>query len=538
MVSSLPEQLGEMGRVEIVSERFAKVVVDSSRLRDVVSKLLGYGWRYVTSIGIDTRILDGWYRVLHLFTIDAPNTRYLAVETRCSSGFPKIPSITVLVEGADWSEREIRDLLGIDFVDHPVREPLIARPELWKDLKPLRKDVPYNEKIAPRRVAEEPPKGFAIAVGPYHPALHEPECFELVVDGERIVDARYRGFMVHRGIEKLAEERLDIHQIPFVAERICGICGFTHSTAYCQAIEDALKIDVPERALFVRSILLEIERIHSHLLWFGVLFHVLGLDVGFATMWRIRENVMDLAEVLTGNRKTYGMNIVGGVRRDIPDHVVPKAIEILRKVENEFRLFIDRLLSLPEVVKRTREVGILTREEARKLCVVGPVARASGIAMDVRRDKPYAAYRFVKIDVPTYDTCDVYARALVRRDEVLESIRLAIYFLENLPRTPLTVEDFGFHELREGIGATEAPRGENVHYVMTGLARKVYRWRVRAPSYANIPSVLKMLIGEKLCDAPAIIASIDPCFSCTDRIVVIDRRYGTKRILRLGEAHG
>ncbi len=538
MASSLPRDILALGRVEAASSRMVKVVVDSSKLREVASKLFARGWRYVTSVGIDTRILDNGYRVLHLFTLDAPNSTYLAIEVRCNAAYPRIPSITTIVEGADWSEREIRDLLGVDFVDHPVSEPLIKRPELWKDLKPLRKDVPYNAKIAPRRIAEEPPQGFSIAIGPYHPALHEPECFELVVDGERIVEAKYRGFMVHRGIEKLAEERLDIHQIPFIAERICGICGFTHSTAYCQAIEDALKVDVPERALFIRSILLEIERIHSHLLWFGILFHVLGLDVGFATIWRIRESVMDLAELLTGNRKTYGMNIVGGVRRDIPNDVVPKAIEVLKRVESEFRYFIEKLLSLPEILKRTKGVGLLPRNEAKKLCVVGPVARASGIAMDVRRDKPYAAYKFVKIEVPTYDTCDVYARALVRRDEVFESIRIAIYLLENLPQTPIAAEDLEFHELREGVGATEAPRGENVHYVMTGLSRKVFRWKVRAPSYANIPSVLRMLVGEKLCDAPAIIASIDPCFSCTDRVIVIDRRYGTKRELRLGEAHG
>ncbi|MCD6195412.1 MAG: nickel-dependent hydrogenase large subunit, partial [Staphylothermus sp.] len=373
----------------------------------------------------------------------------------------------------------------------------------------------------------------AVPIGPYHPALHEPEYFEVYVNGETIVDARYKGFFIHRGIEKIAESRLTYDQVPFIAERICGICGFTHSTAYCLAVENAAGIDVPERASYIRSILLEIERIHSHLLWMGVAFHLLGYDTGFMIMWRIRERIMDLAEELTGNRKTYGANIVGGIRKrfDISEEKIPHIKRLLNSVKEEYLKYIDKIVSMTEIRKRTREVGILSHEDAKKYSVLGPHARASGIDTDVRKYRPYAAYGEVDFKVPVSDEGDVYARIIVRHEEVLESINIIIQLLDNLPKTPLRAEFNYIPEKRTAIGCTEAPRGEDLHFVITGSENKIYRWRPRAPSYNNLASVPLMLRGEKLADAPIIIASIDPCFSCTDHVVVIDIKTGRRRKL-------
>jgi len=534
-VTEVAKKLKAFGEV-YVRDGVVKVVTDEDRLKDLILYMLqSLNARLATTVGVDTRVLTHNYRVIHIFSIDDLKI-YVLVELKVPKERPAVRSITPLIPGADWSEREVRDLLGIEFKGHPTKEYLIRRPKLWLEhAYPLRKDYPHSKKVlVPSPQYDiEPTKGFSVAIGPYHPALHEPEHFELVVDGERIVEARYCGFMVHRGIEKLGESRLDIYQIPFIAERICGICGFTHSVAYTQAVESALGIDPPERAKYIRSILLEIERVHSHLLWFGVLFHVLGFDTGFMNVWRIREPVMELAELLTGNRKTYGVNKVGGVRRDIDESKVKKVKEVVNRVRKEFTELIDKFLNLSEVIERTKGVGVLEVSDAKKLCVVGPNARASSIDIDTRRDHPYAAYPNAEFKVPVSDGCDVYSRALVRRDEILESLSIIEQLVSDLPKTPLSVEEVPFKELSEGVGATEAPRGENVHYVITGRSRKLFRWRVRAPSYANIPSLLYMLRGQHLADAPAIIASIDPCFSCTDRVLVINLRYGTKRYVTL-----
>jgi len=543
------------GEVVVTQEGTVLARVGKEKLKDVVSALLDkYGGtlRYSTCVGADLRPLRGSFSVTHVLALDHAGV-YVLVETEALGNSPKVPSVTPLMPAANWAEREARDLLGIEFEGHPEPVRLIL-PDPWPEgVFPLRKDYPYNKKLyetltmareasnepkffsaGPYRPSESEREGCAlIPVGPYHPALHEPEYYELYVDGERIVDARYRGFFVHRGMEKLAESRMTINQVPFLAERICGICGYTHACAYCQAVEAAARIDVPERALFIRSILLEIERLHSHLLWFGVAFHLLGFDTGFMAMWRVREEVMRVAEALTGNRKTYGMNLVGGVRRDISKDKVPLVLRMLDTLEKEFKEFCDTALGMGEVVERVKEVGILTREEAWRLGAVGPHARASGLGIDVRTDHPYAAYKRVDVNVAVSDSCDVLARILVRYDEVLESVRLIKEFLRLMPKGELMAEYGDVPPLRVGVGATEAPRGEDIHLVITGRGNKLYRWRPRAPSYANLATVPVMLKGERLANAPIIIASIDPCFSCTDHALVIDVRTGARKRVKL-----
>ncbi len=544
-------------KVVVMQEGVILSSVTKDRLRDVIRALLDeYGdtLRYSTCVGTDLRPVRGSFSVIHVLAVD-PLHIYILTETEAFGNAPKVPSVTPLQPAANWAEREAKDLLGIEFDGHP--EPIrLILPDLWpENVFPLRKDYPYNRKLyeSPTQVrgVSSEPKFFSvkpsppsksvkegcalIPVGPYHPALHEPEYYELYVDGEKIIDARYRGFFVHRGIEKLAESRMTINQVPFIAERICGICGYTHACAYCQAVEAAARIDVPERALYIRSILLEIERLHSHLLWFGVAFHLLGFDTGFMAVWRIREEVMKVAEVLTGNRKTYGMNLVGGVRRDLNKDKASLVLRMLETLEKEFKEFCGSALSMPEIVERVKEVGVLTREDAWKLGAVGPHARASGLKIDVRADHPYAAYGFVDVNVAVRDSCDVLARILVRYDEVLESVRLIREFLKNIPEGELMAEYGDIPPLRVGVGATEAPRGEDVHLIITGRGNKLYRWKPRAPSYNNLATVPSMLKGERLANAPIIIASIDPCFSCTDHVLVVDVKTGAKKHVKLFE---
>ncbi len=494
--------------------------VPKAELRSLARELFEAGCYYATGIGADEREKTQSFAMYHVLNCEKEK-KYVVLKVK---GL-KIPSITPEIKGANWAEREAMDMLGIEFEGHPEPRRLIL-PDDWPEgVYPLRKDFKYDERpplTFKTCVPPTPRDAIRVPVGPFHPTLHEPEYFELRVKGHKIVGATYRGFHVHRGMEKLAESRMTIHQIPFLAERICGICGFTHSCAYCQAIEKAISLEIPERAEYIRTILLEIERIHSHLLWFGVAFHLLGFDTGFMHAWRIREHVMDLAELLTGNRKTYGMNLPGGVRRDINEEKKEKTLKVLDQVGGEIKELLENSAQMKEIVSRIKEVGILPREEGREIGVLGPVARASSIDTDVRRDHPYAAYPEVEFEVPVYDGCDVLSRFLVRVEETFESIKIVREALENLPPGEIILEEFEMPEFKFSVGATEAPRGEDVHFVITGEANKVYRWRPRAPTYNNLPAIPIMLDGENLADAPIIIASIDPCFSCTDHVTVVE----------------
>ncbi len=503
------------------------IIAPRDKLVDLASEIFNsLNCTFRVCAGVDERPLNGHFSLAHLFTDDRLGF-YVVLKTYLEGDNPVAPSIVNAVPAADWCEMEARDLLGIEFTGR-TNYRLVLPPEWPEGLHPLRKDVPYNYRPQIRavseRVAAEAEVGV-VPIGPYHPALHEPEYFELYVEGERVVDVKYRGFHVHRGIEKLAEGRMNYQQVNFLAERICGICGFEHSTCYALAVEKAAKLKVPERAQFIRSVVLEVERIHSHLLWLGVAFHLVGYDAGFMHVWRIRERVMYLAELLTGSRKTYGINLVGGVRKDINEEKKQKVLEGLRELEKEFKHFVEVALSVPQVKKRLAGTGLLLKEDAVKLSVEGPVARASGIDRDARRDLPYAAYMHASFRVPVYTEGDNLARALVRIDEVFESIRIIEQLLDKLPQGPIRLTDFEIPEGRIGVQVVEAPRGGDIHFVMTGRGRP-YRWRVRAPTYSNIPALKVMLKDQPLADAPLTIASIDPCFSCTDRLVVIKSASG------------
>ncbi|MEZ0394763.1 MAG: NADH-quinone oxidoreductase subunit C [Desulfurococcaceae archaeon] len=508
------------------------IVVPASAMPRIVSELFKLGHSYRTCVAIDERPLNGHFSLIHILTNDRRGT-YVAIKAYLDGDRPVAPSVVGDVPAADWCEMEARDLVGIEFEGRQSYR-LVLPPGWPEGVYPLRKDVPHDYRPQVLARAEAVSGPGSVPVGPYHPALHEPEYFELVVEGERVIDVRYRGFHVHRGIEKLAESRMNYQQVNFLAERICGICGFEHSVCYALAVEKAAKLEVPERAQYVRSVVLEIERIHSHLLWLGVMLHTLGYDTGFMHAWRIREEIMVLAELLTGSRKTYGINMVGGVRRDIDDDKKGRVLEVLGRLRKEFSEFVDVALGVPQVRRRLTGTGVLPREDAVKLSVEGPVARASGINKDARRDMPYAAYAHASFKVPVYTEGDNMARTLVRIDEVFESISIVEQLLDSMPRGPIRLESFEVPEGRVGIQVVEAPRGGDIHFVMTGRGRP-YRWRVRAPTYSNIPALRVMLKDQPLADAPLTIVSIDPCFSCTDRMVVVEGGGGrTGRWYRLG----
>jgi len=361
-----------------------------------------------------------------------------------------------------------------------------------------------------------------IPIGPQHPALKEPESFRVTLEGEKIVDVSLRLGYNHRGIEKACESRTFMQNI-YLIERVCGICSHSHSTCYIQAVEDLAGTEVPKRALYIRTLVGELERTHSHLLWLGVAGHEIGFDTLFMYSWRDREIVMDLLAKLTGNRVNYGINTIGGVRRDISKEESEEILKAVDILEERTKYYIEVATQEVTLINRLSNVGKLSRADVELLGAVGPVARASGVDMDTRRDDPYAAYSEVSFKVITADNEDVYGRTLVRVGELMESYSIIRQVLKNMPDGPISVRVPRKIPEGEAISRYEAPRGEDVHFVKSNGSDTPERVKLRAPTLANIKAVLKMLKNYNLADLPIIIAAIDPCFSCTDRTISIKK---------------
>ena len=372
---------------------------------------------------------------------------------------------------------------------------------------------------------------FSTSIGPTHPAFKEPIQLTFELQGERIVSADFVPGQAHRGVEWMGMRRNPV-QILYLAERICGICGVTHALSFARAVEQIAGIEVPRRAHWLRSIACEFERIHSHLLWAGVAAHELGFDSLFYMAWQAREKVLDLMEDFTGSRVHYAIIAIGGVRRDLDDRIRAKMEETLKFYEGVFAELKRCFLEDETVRLRCRGTGVLTAKEALELCTVGPVARASGIPWDVRQDHPYAGYAEVPVKavVPADYTGetrgDVYDRIVVRVYEILQSVQLLRQFLPGLPEGPVNAAPKPvvlLNQLKkvhgEAVGFHEAPRGEVAHYVRLEGAEAPLSWKVKASSYSNYMSWIPMLVGEQVADIPIIAASIDPCISCTDRVL-------------------
>jgi NADH-quinone oxidoreductase subunit D len=362
----------------------------------------------------------------------------------------------------------------------------------------------------------------SIPIGPQHPALKEPESFLITLRGEKITAAGVRLGYNHRGIEKACEERTYIQDI-YLIERICGICSHSHSTAFVQAVEEIAGLELPKRAVYVRTLIAELERVHSHLLWVGVAGHEVGFDTLLMYTWRDREVVMDLLAQLTGNRVNYGINTIGGVRRDVSEQQKQDILKAMDILEERTKYYIQVATQETTLIKRLSGVGIMNHDDSIRLGAVGPTARAAGVARDVRKDDPYASYAELDFKVITSDQNDVYGRTLVRVGELMESYSMIRQLVKNMPEGPITVKVSRKVPAGQAVSRYEAPRGEDVHYVRGNGTEKPDRVKIRAPTLANVQAVSHMLKDRYLADLPIVIAAIDPCFSCTDRRVRLRR---------------
>jgi NADH-quinone oxidoreductase subunit D len=363
-------------------------------------------------------------------------------------------------------------------------------------------------------------KEVCVPVGPQHPSLKEPEGFLITLRGEKITSSNVKIGYNHRGVEKAMEGRSYTEGL-YLVERICGICSHSHSTCYVKGVEEIAGVEVPKRAQYIRMLVGELERIHSHLLWLGVAGHEVGFDTLLMYSWRDREVVMDLLAKITGNRVNYGINMFGGVRRDFGETEKKELLAALPILEERTKYYIHVAQEENTLIQRLSKVGHLTKEEVIRLGTVGPTGRASELDRDVRRDDPYAAYNEIEFKVITNNIGDVYGRTLVRVLELMESYKIIRQIIEKIPDGPVSVRVPKKIPAGEVLSRYEAPRGEDVHYIKANGTEYPERVKVRAPTLANVQAVSKMLEDQYLADLPIVIAAIDPCFSCTDRAITV-----------------
>lgn len=530
------------------------VLVDRNDLPLAVKTLYyDIGGFISTMIPNDERQINGCYALYYAISMEgskmteaddfaAEDKCFITVKTLIPGSDPTFPSVTPFVPACVWYEREAYDMFGLVAEGLPDKRRLVLSDD-WPDgLHPLRKDaMDYRYRPDPVDHRDEPdaeflfPTGDAVVdvpLGPLHVTSDEPGHFRLFCDGDEIIDADYRLFYQHRGMEKLAENRMNYDQMGYLAERVCGICGYAHAIACIEAAEKAIKLEIPLRAQAIRVICLEIERLHSHLLNIGLACEVTGNYNAFMHIFRVREYSMELAQLVTGGRKTYGNVVMGGLRRDMTNHEIKKGLEIINKLDIQISEIWDAVLEDKRQIGRWKGVGILDRQIARDFSPVGPNMRGSGFKRDNRYDHPYDFFKQIEFEVAVEHGCDVFAREMVRYKELKSSIHIIRQCFEMMPQTPIMIDPVTMIKPENfALGHDEAPRGENVHWIMQGSAQKVYRWRCRAATYNNWPSLRYQFRGNNISDAALIVCSLDPCYSCTERVTLVDVRTKKSKIL-------
>ncbi|HNT65474.1 MAG TPA: nickel-dependent hydrogenase large subunit [bacterium] len=361
-----------------------------------------------------------------------------------------------------------------------------------------------------------------IPVGPFHPLLEEAEYFNITVEGETVTDIEMDIGWMHRGHEFISEQKTFTQSI-FLVERICGICSTSHPIACVHAIEDIDNVEIPLRARYIRTLVAELERIHSHLLWLGLAGHFIGYDTLWMWAWKYREPILQMFEIISGNRNHYGMMRVGGVARDVDVDKIAALSKILDQVDEKMEMIAKAANDDPVLKSRLQGVGILKHQDAVNFCAVGPTARASGVKIDVRKDEPTDAYDLVDFKVIVLKNGDVYDKTVVRLLEIFESSKIIRQCLKKL-RTANGPILNSVKEISpgEGIGRYEAPRGEVFHYMRSDGSNRPIRHKVRAPSFNNIPTYIASCKGIPLADALITLAAVDPCYCCTERAIRIN----------------
>ncbi len=479
-----------------------------------------YGSRLVAVFAEDRVAAEGVFYNYYVF--EQPGEPcYLIFQAPVSAREPSFPSLAAELPAVNWQEREIQDWFGLEATGHPNPR-RVALHDNWPDVHPLRKDFPLRQVLPPfegERHVYRPTLGegvFQIPVGPVHAGIIEPGHFNFAVAGEPILYLQLRMFYTHKGTEKLFED-MPIPRAVFLAESISGDSAFSHGTAFCQAIESASDTEVPARALVMRTILLELERVCNHIGDIGAIATDVGFAVANAHAGRLRELVVRLNEGLTGSRWLRGMVCVGGVRRAWSAGQGDLLRETLNRVEREFDSLVTLVQSSDSTRDRLEHTGILNPETARMLGIVGVAGRASGVDLDVRRDHPYAAYRRYPFDVPVYQAGDVLHRMQVRIDETRQSFRILRAASHDLPDGAHCAPARPVPPGRCALSAVEGWRGEILHWVRTGDGNRLERCKIKDPSVNNWAAIVEAVQGNIIADFPVINKSFNLSYSGTDR---------------------
>jgi Ni,Fe-hydrogenase III large subunit/Ni,Fe-hydrogenase III component G len=513
-----PEQVRSVQ--EPVSGQVVVLLSDSNVTGVVRYFLTEHEARLVTVFAEDRVKDEGVF--FNYYVFDRPGEpTWVILKAPIPADHPTFQSLATELPSVNWQEREIQDWFGLEAVGHPNPR-RVALHDNWPDVHPQRKDFPLDTVLPPfegERHVYRPAYGegvFQIPVGPVHAGIIEPGHFNFSVAGEPILYLQLRMFYTHKGTEKLFEN-MPIHRAVFLAESVSGDSAFSHGTAFCQAIERAAGIEVPARAQLMRTILLELERIANHISDIGAIANDVGFAIANAHAGRMRELVLGLCESLSGSRVLRGMVAIGGVRRDWDRAQVEAIGSTLNVVEREFRDLVAILDASNSTRERLEHTGILRREKALMLGVVGVGGRASGIDLDVRRDHPYEAYRDLPFSVPVYQAGDVRHRMLIRIDEVGESIQMIREAAARLPDGPHRAPVQRIPPNRCALSAVEGWRGEIIYWVRTGVGDCLERCKVKDPSINNWPAIVEAVEGNIVADFPVINKSFNLSYSGTDR---------------------
>jgi Ni,Fe-hydrogenase III large subunit/Ni,Fe-hydrogenase III component G len=476
--------------------------------------------RLVMVFAEDRRSADGVF--FNYYVLERKgDPRYLMVRAPVRADHPAFPSLSAKLPAVNWQEREIQDWFGLKAVGHPNPR-RVALHDNWPDVHPLRKDFPLETVLPPfegERHIYRPALGegvFQVPVGPVHAGTIEPGHFNFAVAGEPILYLQLRMFYTHKGTEKLFE-KLTIPKAVFLAESISGDSSFSHGTAFCQAVERAAQMEVPLRALVVRTILLELERICNHVADIGAMATDVGFVVANAHASRLKEMLVGLNEKLTGNRLLRGMVCVGGVRRGWDAVQLVSLRAEIDAFASEFQDLVALIDSSESTRDRLEQTGLLRPEKAKDLGIVGVAGRASGVDLDVRRDHPYAAYGRYSFHVPVYQVGDVNHRMQVRVDEVKESLGIIRSAAEESLHGEFRAQIPPIPADRCALSAVEGWRGEIIHWIRTGPNNHLERCKIKDPSLSNWPALVEAVQGNIIADFPVINKSFNLSYSGTDR---------------------
>ncbi|HET9533330.1 MAG TPA: NADH-quinone oxidoreductase subunit C [Blastocatellia bacterium] len=509
-----------LNNIEVRAPREVRVQIQREAIPQVADYLRDrFGARPELILAEDTRAARGAFTLRYIFELTGGDV-FVIVSATVPASDRTYPSLATRWYLASRFEREIFDLFGLLPADHPDLRRL-TKHQFWPaDYHPLLKDSivrsGFTDDGTPYPFRKVEGEGiFEITVGPVHAGIIEPGHFRFSVEGETIVNLESRLYFVHKGIEKLFET------MPFtrgveLAERISGDSSVAHAVCFCQAVESLAGVVVPPRADYLRVVLLELERIYNHIADVGAISTDTGFAVANAHAMRLREVLLRLNDQLVGHRLLRGAVLPGGIRTDLTKHQLADLRSTLACIIADFDEVVEIALENNLLVDRLHGTGLLTTRTARDIQVAGLVARASGIDADARRDHATGAYSNLEIRVPVFSTGDVWARFMVRVEEVHEAFNLISRALDDMPEGKVLESIEVLPEGESAFGLIEGWRGPVWHWVVAGSNNMLERVKVKDPSFANWPALNYAILKNIVPDFPLVNKSFNLSYAGND----------------------